>query len=129
MSGKAIVIGAGIAGIASAIELASKGYEVVVFEANAYPGGKLHTQKVQGFRFDLGPSLFTMPWLVNRLFELFGRNPSDYFQYSKQKTICNYFWDDGTTFTAYADVTKFIEEAANTFNEKPDKINKYLAKL
>ena len=61
---KVAVIGAGIAGIASAIRLAHKGFEVSVFEANAYPGGKLSTFQLKGYRFDAGPSLFTLPHLV-----------------------------------------------------------------
>ncbi|MDO8898211.1 MAG: FAD-dependent oxidoreductase, partial [Bacteroidales bacterium] len=64
MTPKAIVVGAGIAGIATAIRLQHKGYSVVVLEANSYPGGKL-TQFMQGkYRFDAGPSLFTMPQYV-----------------------------------------------------------------
>jgi phytoene dehydrogenase-like protein len=55
---KAIVIGAGIAGLASAVRLAIKGYTVEVFEANSYPGGKLSEFSSNGFRFDAGPSLF-----------------------------------------------------------------------
>ena len=54
------VIGAGIAGLATSIRLAIKGYRVMVFEANAYPGGKLSTFKLDGYRFDAGPSLFTI---------------------------------------------------------------------
>lgn len=69
---KAIVIGAGIAGIASALRLKHKGYDVIVFEANSYAGGKLHAIQQNGFRFDLGPSLFTMPHLVDELFRLHG---------------------------------------------------------
>ena len=63
------IIGAGIAGIATSIRLAAKGHEVTVFEANAYPGGKLSEIRMQGYRFDAGPSLFTMPQYVEELFE------------------------------------------------------------
>ena len=61
---KAIVIGAGIAGIAASIRLQLKGYQVTCLENNAYPGGKLFEIKKEGFRFDAGPSLFTMPQYV-----------------------------------------------------------------
>ena len=54
---KAIVIGSGIAGLASAIRLRKKGYDVDVYEANAYTGGKLHAIREQGYRFDMGPYL------------------------------------------------------------------------
>lgn len=122
----AIVIGSGIAGIATAIRLIEKGYTVKVFESNSYPGGKLHSKRVSGFRFDLGPSLFTMPWLVTELFELHGKNPRDYFQYVKKEIICNYFWEDGTFFSAESDKDSFIRKAAITFDENPNKLNQYL---
>jgi len=109
-SSKAIVIGAGIAGIASAIRLAVKGYAVDVFESNAYPGGKLTAFEQNGFRFDAGPSLFTMPQLVDELFELAGKTPSDHFKYTKQDESCRYFWEDGTRLTAFSDHQKLCSE-------------------
>ncbi|MEM9986388.1 MAG: NAD(P)-binding protein, partial [Bacteroidota bacterium] len=66
---QAIVIGAGIGGIATSIRLAVKGYQVSVYEANAYPGGKLSEILVGDYRFDAGPSLFTLPDQVEALFE------------------------------------------------------------
>ena len=123
---KAIIIGSGIAGIASALRLRKKRYDVTVFEANDYPGGKLHAFKKDGFRFDAGPSLFTMPWLVDELFELYDLNPKDYFDYRSKDVICNYFWEDGTRFSAKADQKKFVQEAAQLFDTKPELIFKYL---
>lgn len=126
MHRKAVVIGSGIAGLATSIRLRSIGYEVNVFESNPYPGGKLHQEKINGFRFDMGPSLFTMPWLVDELFQLVDRNPEDYFRYHRKETICNYFWEDGTTFSAHANREKFISEASITFDESPKNLQKYL---
>ncbi|MEB8347359.1 phytoene desaturase family protein [Flavobacteriaceae bacterium KMM 6898] len=123
----AIVIGSGIGGIATALRLKKIGYDVTVFEANSYPGGKLHSKEVRGYRFDLGPSLFTMPHLVDELFQLYEIDPKSLFQYSKKNVICNYFWEDGTTFSAPGDTETFIKEAAKTFGESESKIKKYLA--
>ena len=100
---KAIIIGAGIAGIASAIRLAVKGFEVTVFETNEYPGGKLSEIKNNGFRFDAGPSLLTMPHYVDELFTLAGKNSTDYFVYQKLDEICTYYYKDGTKIKAWAD--------------------------
>ena len=122
----AIVIGAGVAGLATAVRLTAKGYLVTVFEANTYPGGKLHTKQMNGYRFDLGPSLFTMPWLVTELFELHGKNPNDYFAYSRKDTICNYFWQDGSSFSLKADRDTFLVEASRFFNEDERTLRNYL---
>jgi diapolycopene oxygenase len=71
---KAIIIGAGVAGLAASIRLALKGYKPHVFEINSYPGGKLSAFELKGYRFDAGPSLFTMPHFVTELFELAGED-------------------------------------------------------
>jgi phytoene desaturase len=114
---KALIIGAGIAGIATAIRLAIKGYAVEVFEANDYPGGKLTEIKQDSFRFDAGPSLLTMPQYVDELFELAGRDPSQYFSYQKLNIICKYFYGDGSRITAYADQERFVNEVENLTGE------------
>ena len=111
---KALVIGAGIGGLATAIRLSHKGYKVHVFENANHPGGKLHTFSKNGFRFDQGPSLFTMPHLIDELFLLFKDNTKP-FKYAKKDKICNYFWQDGTQFTAYGDQSQFINEVTKTF--------------
>lgn len=122
----ALVIGAGIAGIATAIRLQLKGYRVKVYEANAYPGGKLHRESSEGYRFDLGPSLFTLPYLVDELFELAGENAPDHFRYKRKKVVCNYFWEDGTRFQAPADPSDFIAQASETFGVSAQGLEKYL---
>ena len=107
---KAAIIGSGIGGIGSALRLAAKGYDVTVYEQAAIPGGKISQIRDEGFRFDTGPSLFTLPRLVDELFELFGENPEDHFKYKKLDTSCKYFWDDGTIVNAWQDTEKFARE-------------------
>ena len=123
---KVAIIGAGIAGIASAIRLAHKGLEVSVFEANAYAGGKLSSFKINGYRFDAGPSLFTLPNLVTELFELVGKNPADFFEYEQLTEVCRYFWEDNTRLTAYAEPQKFAEEVEKITGEPAEKIIQFL---
>lgn len=126
-SKKAIIVGAGIAGIATAIRLAVKGYGVMVFEANSYPGGKLSEIAQSGYRFDAGPSLLTMPQYIDELFQLAGKNPAKYFQYQKLDTVCNYFYEDGTRIKAYADTDKFAAEINRATGEPAANVIKYLA--
>lgn len=124
---KISIIGAGIAGLATAIRLASKGHAVEVFEANKEAGGKMGELKMDGFRFDTGPSLFTMPHYVEELFTLAGKDFAALFPILKKETICNYYFANGNQFTASANKQTFIEEASVCFNTSPKKIEKYLA--
>jgi phytoene desaturase len=123
---KVIVIGAGIAGIASAIRQAVKGHEVAVYEANAYPGGKLSEFRSGDFRFDAGPSLFTMPQYVDELFSLAGKNPKDEFTYEKLETVCRYFYEDGTCINAWANRDKLAEEIALKTKDPASSVHQFL---
>lgn len=125
---KALVVGSGIAGLASAIRLQNKGYSVQVLEKNSYPGGKLTEIAENGFRFDAGPSLFTMPQLVDELFELSGKNPGDYFEYDRLDVLCNYFFEDGTRIYAHSDIHRFAEEIGEKTSDCAKKVKKHLKK-
>lgn len=125
-SRKALVIGAGIGGLAAAIRLACKGYDVTVLEAAAVAGGKLRSRNVGAYRFDTGPSLLTMPEEIDALFYLAGKNPRDYFNYHTFDTSCHYYWQDGMRFIAPTDPDRFSEEAALQFNIDRNEIQQYL---
>ena len=125
---KVVVVGAGVGGLATAIRLSIKGYSVEVFESNSYIGGKLSQIESKNFRFDAGPSLFTMPELVDELFELANKNPRLYFNYIQLEESCRYFYSDGTFLRGYSDVHKFAEEAAKQTFVNPKKVKKYLEK-
>ena len=107
------IIGCGIAGIGASIRMANKGYKVTVFEANAFPGGKLSQETVKGYRFDMGPSVFTMPQNVDELFILSGKNPKDYFNYIHLDPVYKYFFEDGTIIHGYHSKEKIAKEIAS----------------
>ncbi len=123
-----MIVGSGIGGIATAVRLAVKGYEVSVFEAADTFGGKMQQFSLGGYRFDAGPSLFTLPHLVDELFTLAGRTPSDYFTYTRLDPITHYFWPDGTHLKAYADPAKFAEEAERQLSVSREAVQEVLAK-
>jgi phytoene desaturase len=76
---KVIVIGAGFSGLSTATELASKGYEVEIFEKNEQAGGRARVFQEKGFIFDMGPSWYWMPDIFDQYFERFGKKTSDYY--------------------------------------------------
>lgn len=122
----AIVIGAGVAGLASAIRLQVMGYEVTVYEKNSYPGGKLSHFEKNGYQFDAGPSLFTRPKLIEELFAMANEPIEDYFSYERVPVACHYFYQDGTLIKAYADHEKFAAEIQAKTGEPAEHVHEYL---
>ena len=125
---KAIIIGSGIGGLSTAVRLRARGFDVDVFEKNSFPGGKLSNIDVGKYRFNTGPSLFTMPHFVDELYELFNENPRDHFNYIKKDIMCKYFWDNGKKFVGYYDINKLADECKLKFGIDRSIILKYLEK-
>jgi len=123
------VIGAGIAGLATAVRLAVAGHAVTVFEAQATFGGKMHQFELPGgYRFDAGPSLFTLPELVDDLFRLAQREPADYFRYERLDPITNYFFADGIRLTAWAAADEFAAEVEAKLGTPAAAVTDFLAR-
>jgi phytoene desaturase len=102
---KTVVIGAGVGGLATAIRLARMGFEVDIFESASTPGGKLAELCGNGFRFDAGPSLFTLPELALELLD----NDLQ-FDIKRLPVITRYFWSDGLQLDAHVDVGELCRE-------------------
>lgn len=122
------VIGAGVSGLGAAIRMRNKGYKVTVFEANSFPGGKCSSETKDGYRFDMGPSVFTMPQYVDELFILSGKNPRDHFNYIHLDPVYKYFFEDGTALDAYHGKEKFAGQLAEKTKDRKEDIIKYLDK-
>lgn len=121
------IIGAGIAGLAAAVRMAAQGHEVDVYELAAGPGGKLTEFSLGSYRFDLGPSLFTMPQYVDELFVLAGENPRDHFHYERLPVVCHYFWEDGARLHAHAEAEAFAAEAEKQLGVSASAVTAMLA--
>ena len=113
-----VIIGSGLAGIAAAIRLRRKQFQVVVLEKSEDYGGKLGTFSWNGFRWDKGPSLFTDPEAVDELFVLCGENPRDHFNYSRHHTSCTYYFPDKQKVQFHADRSKLQQELTEGFDEQ-----------
>ncbi len=90
------VIGGGLGGLAAAATLAARGHDVTLFEKNAWLGGKAATLEEDGFRFDMGPTILTMPRVLERIFAEAKRTMSDYLDLRRLDPQWRCFYDDGT---------------------------------
>ena len=126
--GRSVIIGSGIGGIAAAIRLAKKGYRVSVFEQSSQPGGKISEIQSPGFRFDSGPSLLTLPWLIDELFTLCGEEPREHFNYKRLDLSCRYFWEDGSIINAWQDPERFAEEISARIGVSPARLSGFFKK-
>lgn len=123
---KAIVVGSGVAGLATAIRLSVQGFTVKVYEKNNYPGGKLSAFEKDGFRFDAGPSLFTQPQNIEELFKLAEEPMENYFSYQPVAIACKYFYENGKVIEASTDAALFGKELKEKLGESPEAIKNYL---
>jgi len=123
----AIVIGAGVAGMAVATRLALQGFAVEVFEKNSYAGGKLTAFNKDNFQFDAGPSLFTQPQNLEELFAEAGESLANYFTYQKVPVSCKYFFENGKQVSAFADTETFATEIETVTNEPAQNLRNYLS--
>lgn len=121
-----MIAGAGIGGLATAIRLVAAGHDVTVIEQNDRPGGKMGELRKEGFRFDTGPSLFTMPEMVDELLALGNNDSGVSFGYKKLSASCRYFFEDGTQINALNDARDFAREINLQTGEPSEHVHKYL---
>tara|TARA_B100000029_G_scaffold224586_1_gene222457 strand:- start:31 stop:1491 length:1461 start_codon:yes stop_codon:yes gene_type:complete len=93
-----VVIGSGFGGIAAALRLRAKKYNVTLIEKHEDLGGRARVFKKNGFKFDAGPTVITAPYLINELFEMFNKNPKDYIKLTPLNTWYRFVFEDGTKF-------------------------------
>ena len=104
-----MVIGAGMAGLAAALLLASRGVAVTVIERAARPGGKMRELEVGGRRIDAGPTVFTMRWVFDDLFADAGTRLEDHLQLRPLEIIARHAWDTGGRLDLFADAQRSAE--------------------
>lgn len=115
-----VVIGAGVGGMVAALRLAKAGHTVTVVEQNERVGGKLGVWEpdVPGagrFRFDTGPHVLTMPWVIEELFEDLGYSLRDFLDLVRIDPICRYHFADGPFWDAPADAEEAARRVAERF--------------
>lgn len=124
------VIGAGVAGLASAIRLQNKGYSVTIIEKDDLPGGKMNRIQLDGYQFDLGPTIVMMPELYREVFEEAGRDPDDYIPMERLDPMYSSYFDKGQVrYEVSNDLVKNIEMFESISSEDAEGFLKYLSDL
>lgn len=95
---KAVVIGGGFGGLAAALRLRAKGYDVTLLERTQALGGRAQVYECEGFRHDAGPTVITAPFLLEELFALFNEKLSDHVQLVPVKPWYRFRFHDGSEF-------------------------------
>jgi len=103
------VVGAGVGGLAAAVRLAAAGHRVTVLEQSAAAGGKAGLFEQDGFRFDTGPSLLTMPWVFQSLFADTGAPLADVVELVRVEPVTRYRFADGSSVALSADLPAALE--------------------
>jgi phytoene desaturase len=120
------IIGAGLGGLSAAIRLANSGFSVNVYEQNLQPGGKANQINENGFRFDTGPTLLTMPFIIEELFDESNERLENFLDIIQLKKLCKYFYSDGTVINAYSDLDKFSKEISLKTGDAKESVLRYL---
>ena len=111
-SNTAIVIGAGLGGLAAAMRLGAKGYAVTVLDRLDKPGGRGSSVTQSGHRFDLGPTIITVPQVYEDLWEACGRDFHKDINLRPMDPFYEVRWQDGSKFTARQDTEAMLDEVA-----------------
>ena len=93
---KAVIVGAGFGGIATALRLRRLGYEVTVVDNNPQAGGRAQVYEINGFKFDAGPTVITAPFLFDELFDLYGKKRADYVDFLPVEPWYRFEFSDGS---------------------------------
>ena len=122
-----IVIGSGLAGMASAAYLAKEGHKVKVIEKNSTYGGRLQTYNEKGFTFDLGPSWYWMPDLFESFFSDFDRKASDYYTLTRLDPGYRVYFEDKEFFDVPESYEKLKKNLEKIESGSSDALDKFLS--
>ncbi len=126
MGKKIVVIGGGLGGLSAAIRLRADGHEVLVLEKNERAGGKLNVREGAGYRFDTGPSILTMPWVLEQLFASAGKELSDYVKLVRVEPQWRAMYEDGTQLDVLGDLPNMLEQIATLSKADRDRFIRYV---
>ena len=120
MDDPVIVIGAGLGGLAAACTLAARGHRVTVIEKSPWVGGKAAVLQKGGFRFDMGPTILTMPSVLRRIFEEANQRLEDYLELIPLDPQWRSFFEDGSSLDLVADSAEMSQRISMYSEEAGD---------
>lgn len=124
---KIVVIGAGPGGLAAAMLLSSKGYQVQVYEKQSYVGGRTSSIHLGEYTFDMGPTFLQMLYIIEEVFEASGRNIYDYVEVTDLDPMYQLVFDDKKMVMTH-DRNKMVKQISELFPGNEDGYNQYLHK-
>ena len=95
---KSVIVVSGFGGLSAALRLRAKGYDVTLVEKHKDLGGRARVFEKNGFKFDAGPTVITAPYLIDELFQLFGKKAEDYLNIKPLQTWYQFVFEDGYKF-------------------------------
>lgn len=122
-----IVIGAGLGGLSAAISLATEGFKVTLLEKNDKVGGKLNVLEKEGFTFDMGPSILTMPHIFHDLFKQADKKLEDYVDIQTVEPHWRNFFEDGSVFDLSSDENKMRQELQKLDDKSVAEFEQFMA--
>ena len=123
----AVVIGSGFGGLAAAVRLGARGYRVSVLEKRDAPGGRAYVYRQDGFTFDAGPTIVTVPYLFDDLWQLAGRVRSDDVELVPITPFYRIRFDDGSHFDYTGDADQMRAEIAKFSPQDVPAYDRFLA--
>lgn len=117
-SQRVIVVGGGLAGLTAACTAAARGHTVTVLEKNEWIGGKAAVLESGGFRFDMGPTILTLPSVLRRVFDEAGRDLRDYMELVPLDPQWRCFFDGGSVLDLVSDVQQ-MRQRLDAFTGSP----------
>ncbi len=123
---KIAIIGAGPGGLAAGMRLSSAGYEVDIYEKNAFIGGRTSRLTLGDYKFDIGPSAITMPHTLTALFMEAGRNLEDYVTLIPIDPLYKLFFSNNQTFSPFHNQVQTIEELNKNFPNNEENYIHYM---
>lgn len=122
------ILGAGPGGLATAMLLSKRGFNVKIFEKNSIPGGRTSEIKLNNFRFDVGPTFFMMKYILDEIFEQSGFKSEEYLDFLKLSPMYKLIMPDNNSIFVYDEYKKMKAELKKVFPKEKNGLDLFLKK-